>query len=254
MNELDKFLSENQEALNENKETPKDDLYDFSEKTIEEPTKEPEETEEEEDKIPFNKNPKVLKFIEREIAKRLPEIQEVQTAPLYDTQDEDPLTEVLTRIVGNDTPEKLAAIRDFKTAMESRDDRVRQEALNEIQARSDSEKQAEIQAQEEVADALDDIEETFNIDLTKNVALRNGFLDFVGKISPKDRDGNIIAYPDFTESFRTFKEIHKNPSNDRAKELANKSISNNTSINPTPKGVNSFKEMDDWLESMKDQL
>lgn len=138
--------------------------------------------------------------------------------------------------------------------MESRDDRVRQEALNEIQARADSEKQAEVQAQEEVSDALDTIEETFNIDLTKNVALRNGFLDFVGKISPKDRNGDVIAYPDFIEAFRTFKELHKNPSNDRAKELANKSISNNTTINSTPKNINSFDELDNWLETMKGQL
>jgi len=252
-NELDKFLAENKETLDKVIEPEQKELYDFSEKKKPEPEVEVSEIEEETvKKVPFNKDEKLQRYIEKQVSKKLAEYEpKVQTAPLQTTDEVDPLTEVLTRIIGNDTPEKLSAIKDFKKTLEGREERVRQEALNDIQSRVDSEKQAEVQALEEVSNALDDIEDTFNVDLTNNTKLRNGFLDFMGKISPKDANGNIIAYSDFNEAFKTFKEMNKAPSNDRAKDLASKSMSNQTTIKPAEQSVNSFDDFDKWAESLQ---
>ena len=59
--------------------------------------------------LPFHKDPKVQRYIEREIAKRIPE-QNVQE----DSNTEDRTDEVLVRMIGNDTPEKISVIKDFK--------------------------------------------------------------------------------------------------------------------------------------------
>ena len=211
-------------------ESPKEDT-EFAlpeEKVAEEPATEEKETEEE-DKVPFNKNPKVLKFIEREVKRLTSENKpETPTAPLHRTEDEDPLTDVLTRVIGNDTAEKISAIKDFKKALESRDQRVKEDALSEINARADRERQAEIDAQNEVSDALDAIEETFDIDMTSSSAqakkVRGEFLDFVGRVAPKNQNGDIVSYPDFVETYKVFREMNRTPSNDRAKSLASRSI------------------------------
>lgn len=251
--ELNKFLAEAGVDTEKVEEPTEDRLYDFSEKK---PVVEAkvEATEDDEEDVPFHKNPKVLKFIEREIAKRMPEEKpqpEVRPAPL--TEDEDPLSDVLVRLIGNDTPEKLTVIKDFKKAFGSMKDEAKLEALREIEARSEEEQQAEIQAQNEVSEALDDIEDTFNIDITSNAPqakkIRSDFIDFVKRVAPKDAYGDIVSYPDFRSTFEIFKDMNKPQSNDRAKDLANRSISNTTVANTT-QTVDSFSDMDKWLESL----
>lgn len=253
-NELDKFLSGLKEGeIKEN--TPDDNLFDFSEKKPVEQTEEP-KAKEEDKEVPFHENPKVLRFIEKQVAKKLadrtpePKVE----APSQTVDDEDPLTDVLTRVIGNDTAEKINAIKDFKKALESRDERVKQDALQEIQAREDQSRQAELAAENELATALEDIEDTFNVDITtkSDTAVRNrkAFLGFVEEIAPKDSAGNVVSYPDFRKAFEVFQRLNKPASNDRAKELASKSMNQTPSISEA-KSVDSFEEMDKWLETLK---
>lgn len=238
-------------------ETPIEELYDFSEKKPVEQTDET-KVDEETKEVPFHKNPKLTKFIEREVNKRLQDYKPetpVQPAPLKTTDDnEDPLTEVLTRIIGNDTPEKLSAIKDFNKALSGRDEKVKQEALQELYAKESESRQAEIDAQNEVSSALDDIEDEFNVDITSKTPqatkLRSDLLSFIERISPKDKEGNITSYADFKESFKTFKEINKPTPNDRAKTLADRSISNTASVT-TKQTVDSFDEFEKWKESLE---
>jgi hypothetical protein len=255
--ELTKFLEEAGVDTPKVEEPTEERLYDFSEKkaVVEAKADTPED---EEDDVPFHKNPKVIKYIEKREAKLRDEFeqrfnkQEPQVRePL--TEDEDPLSDVLTRIIGNDTPEKLSAIKDFKKALGNMKDEAKLEALREIEARGEEETKAEIQAQNEVSEALDDIEDIFNIDITSNAPqakkMRSDFIDFVKRVAPKDRNGDIVSYPDFKETFSVFKDMNKPQSNDRAKDLANRSISNTTVANNT-QTVDSFSDMDKWLESL----
>lgn len=259
--ELNKFLEEAGIDNETKPEEVKDDrLYDFSEKkpVVEDKTN---TTEDEEEEVPFHKNPKVLKFLEKRESKIREELEsqfksfkpEVQAHSEVD--EEDPLSDVLTRIIGNDTPEKISAIKDFKKALGGMKEEAKLEALREIYAEREEEQQAEIQAQNEVSNALDDIEDTFNIDLTSDSSsakkIRNDFIDFVKRVAPKDNTGEIVSYPDWRETFALFKERYQKPvSNDRAKDIANRSISTNTNAVDTTQVVDSFSDMDKWLESL----
>lgn len=227
-NEVDKFL----EGLNNE---PKDDPFKSeAEDPFAQPAKEEEKEEEVKDEkpLPFHKDPKVQKFIDKEISKRMAENKPSETEQFVrETKSEDdPLTDVLNRIVGNDTPEKLSAIKDFKKALESRDERVKESALRELQAQGQEERQAEADARAELEEGFENIEEEFGVDITSNVPVakktRGEFVDFIKLIAPKDSDGQVREYPDLTESFKLFQGMKKQsvqPS--RAKELASRSMS-----------------------------
>ena len=187
-----------------------------------------------EEKLPYHKDPKVQKFIEREITKHLESIKPTEsekfTKEVNNASEEDSISEVLTRIIGNDTPEKVSAIKDFKKALGGMKEEAKQEALNEIKAREDEGRQAEIEAQEQIESAFEDIEEEFNVDLTSSSPtakkLRSDFVDFIRRIAPKDKDGQVKDYPDFNEAFILFKDMKKeDPTTSRAKDLASRGMS-----------------------------
>lgn len=232
-NELDDFLGD----LKEVEKDPFEATPDVLETTEEEPVVETEEVEEE--KIPYHKDPKVQKFIEKEIEKRMPQVQPTIEKPVEVTPEEDPLVDVLNRVIGNDTPEKIQAIKDFKKALDSRDTNTRAEALKEIDARVNEEKQAEQEAHNELVKGFEDIEDTFKVDITSDKEIaqktRGEFVDFIKRIAPKDADGQVSEYPDLKESFKLFQDIQKGtaqPKPNRAKELANRSSarSNDASV------------------------
>lgn len=196
-----------------------------------------EEAPKDEETLPFNKDPKVQKYIDRQVNKKLDELGRntpaAPTAPYKAAEetDSDPLSDVLTRLIGNDTPEKLSAIRDFKKAIGGMKDEAKVEALQEIQRATQEERDAEVRAQKQLADAFDDIEDTFNVDITSNTPIakktRNEFLEFVTKVAPKDEYGNVTQYPDLQETFDLFHKTRPKatpPSNVRAKEIAARSV------------------------------
>ena len=247
-NEVDEFLSGLKGEQNGDPFAPQSE--DPFENTSE--TKEIEgEKEEDEKPLPFHKDPKVQKFIEKEISKRMEDFKPSETERFREEigDKEDEITDVLTRIIGNDTPEKLSAIKDFKKVIMDREDRGAEKALQAIQAERQEEQEVYKDAENEVEQGFENIEETFGIDLDapQSSKMRNNFIDFVQKISPKDREGNIVEYADFTESFGLFQEMNKKamPSNSRNKELASKSISRGSDASNAPvSGDRSWKAVE----------
>lgn len=246
-NEVDQFLGDLKE---EEKDPFKSEAVD----PLAQPEKEEKKEEEEEEKLPFHKDPKVQRFIEKEIEKRMsgvePRVIEREIAPSTDT---DPLTDVLTRIIGNDTPEKISAIKDFQQALASREERVRQEALDEIDRRVDEEREAEIEATNELVEGFESIEDTFGVDITSNkpsaVATRKEFVDFIQRIAPKDEDGQVVEFPDLEETFRLFQDTKKGaqPSN-RAKELASRSVGRSSDSTVAPQTTDkSWNAVEKWF-------
>ena len=185
--------------------------------------------EEPEEKLPFNKDPKVLRFIEKEISKRLANApqQSEEKRFVEEHKTDDSLGDVLTRIIGNDTAEKQNAIKDFKKELSSLKEQARYEALQEIEDRQSEEKKAEVEAQNELVQGFEDIEETFNVDLTSEKAktLRSDFVDFIKLVAPKDEEGQVAEYPDLQETFKLFQQTRtKSQTPNRAKELASRSM------------------------------
>lgn len=173
--------------------------------------------------IPFNKDPKVQKFIEREINKRMAEFTPAESVK-ETTKENDEVVDALIAVIGNDTPEKRRAVQALRDRLD--------EGTKKITEWENQQKQAEIadrEAEEELASAFDNIEETYDVDISSNAPqakkLRQEFAVFVEKIAPKDKYGDVIDYPDMNSAWETFNEIKKaNAQPNRAKELASRGL------------------------------
>ena len=244
-NEVDEFL----DGLNNE---PQDDVL---EKKSDDPFKKEEVREEvtEEDKpLPFNKDPKVQKYIEKEISKKLESFKPTETerfvkeATTKDEQDE--ILASLTEIVGNDTPQKVSAVNRLRKALAGSEERAVTRAISELENISTREQEAESQAEAEAESELDEgfesIESQFGIDLysPSNTKIKNDFIDFVIRVAPKDSNGEVVEYPDFQETFKLFKDTRK--TNNRAKELSSRSMSRSGDASSVkPKGI-SWSDVD----------
>ena len=250
-NEVDNFLGglDNKE-VSPFEQDKKDPLNDAKEEV---------KKEDEEEKIPFHKDPKVQSFIEREIDKRMRDVPVRETIIREERQSDevDPMTDVLTRIIGNDTPAKVSAIKDFQRALESREDNIREEALREIESRSNEEHEAEVDAQNELISGFEDIEDSFGVDLRSSSkqaqALRSEFVDFIQRIAPKDEYGQVTEFPDLEQTFELFQETKKadTPTNNRAKELAARSSRSTTDAAAVPTSTDkSWRGVEKWLSKL----
>ena len=231
---VQQFLGESGVDKQQFEETPEDPF----------PQEIPEEKGEvvEEKPLPFNKDPKVQKFIEKEISKRLAEFEpkEDKPAPTQAVDDD-----YYVRLIGNDTPEKVAMIKEAIARDERMLQQAEERAFNRLSQAEQEEVKADQEAEEQLANAFENIEENFDVDITSNNALakktRQEFVSFVEKIAPKDRNGDIVDYPDMNSAWETFSEIKKSTATpSRAKELASRSMARSSeapSIKDT-KGLN----------------
>ncbi len=251
-NEVDEFLGSlsnntEQDPFAQSTEDP------FGSETVEVKKEEEATTEE---KLPFHKDPKVQRYIQREIEKATKNVQPV--APVVTkADDEDPADDVLTRIIGNDTNEKVSAIKDFKKVLASVKEEAKLEAKRELEAVREAERQEELNAQRQLNEAFESIEENYNVDLSSNNAqakkTRNEFIEFVQKVAPKDENGDIKDYPDFNATFELFTEMKKssNVSNSRAKELSTRSMARSTDTSAIPQNTDkSWRGVEKWLSGL----
>jgi len=206
-----------------------------------------------EEVLPFHKDPKVKRYIEKELDKRITALQERPIVPQEVITKSDEFKDVIdsfTAIIGNDSPEKVNALNSLQKALAGLDERAVKKAEDKILEIRNREIEAEKRAEKELEDAFDAIEDTFSVDLRSNSKVRKDFLSFAEKIAPKDREGNIIDYPDMLSAWETYESIKRNvPS--RAKELASRSMTRPTGSEvPAQKGVG-WSAVDEYLESLQ---
>ena len=233
-NEVDAFLGDLNQTVDDSVFENKEDVLDG----FDEPQEVTEEVKEDKPE-PFHKNPKFKKLVEqnKELSEKLEQLSERQQF-VKDTasEDSDDLTSVLNRIIGTDSDEKLSAIKDFKKALSGIKDDARNEALEYFKTQQEQAKIAEKQAERQLDEAFESIEESYGVDLTSNAPLarktRADFITFVQRIAPKNSDGEISEYPDFNEAFDVFKSMSKATApkvdNSRAKDIASRSMSRST--------------------------
>lgn len=207
------------------------------------------------EKEPFHKDPKVQRYVQREIAKALEGIKPQGEVETFIREvaggDDEELTDVLTRMIGNDTPEKVAVLKDFKKALGNIEARGAQKAMSQFQAEQQRVAQEDVKAQSALTQGFEDIEDEYGVDITSNTPIakktRNEFIDFVKRIAPKNTQGIVTEFPDFSEAFQVFQETKKadKPTNTRAKELANRGMARSaaTSNDVKPKD-NSWSAVD----------
>lgn len=211
----------------------------------------------EEKPLPFHKDPKVQKYIEKEISERLANFKPEpakEAQPQADTR----MDEVLTRIIGNDTPEKIQGIKDMKDLLTGLTGKAKAEAIAELEARQNEALEADREAERELENAFDNIEESYDVDLTSRnplaVKLRQEFVSYVERIAPKDRNGDIKDYPDMNAAWEDFSERRKLTAQpNRAKELASRSMARSAeagSGTTIPVNKHAFQRSDEFLESL----
>lgn len=247
----DDFLGE----LGTNEQDPfapqaNDDIFseEESKERIVEPTK----------PIPFAKDEKIQRYIERQIERRLkthqPTVQETfkQEVAVGDPD----LVKAFEGIIGNDTPEKVAALKALETSLSRVDERATAKAIERLQQVQSQEAEREeneiAEARDEIEDGFEDIENHYGIELTDRQ--KSAYKEFLLKVEPR---GGYQEYPDFVETFDVFKNYIKahRPSNSQAKTLASRgmerSSSNNETINvPKRDGTKSLWQS---VESMMDK-
>ncbi len=207
--------------------------------------------------LPFHKDPKVQKFIDKQVEKRLEQLE--KSLPKKETIEtskaDDEVNDVLTRLIGNDTPEKVSMVKEFRSILERGTERAKAEALAELDQRQQREVDADREAETELENAFDDIEETYDVDITSNNPLarktRQEFVSFVERIAPKDRDGDIVDYPDMLSAWETYSELKKSTASpSRAKELASRSMARSTEVANKPQERVNWDTVDSFVESL----
>jgi hypothetical protein len=203
-----------------------------------------------EKRIPYFKDEKVQKFIQKEIKKGLEGYKSSeQTFKEEVSQGEPKFISSLEKIIGNDTPEKIQALKDLKEDWSGLSKQARQNALNEIleaQQEQVENEQAELsEAVDELDEGRDEIESHFGKLLTEKQW--DAYKDYLLDIEPK---GGYQEYPDFIKTFDYFRKVNSR-SNATAKTLASRSMERSApaSNQEAPKG-NSWK---DW-EAEKERL
>lgn len=226
--------------LNEVNEVKDDDFKD--EEVFKDEVK---EEEKEEKPIAFHKDPKVQKYVQKQIEKALKDIKPSATEEFIKetaSEESDDLVSAMERIIGNDTPEKVHALKMLKKTVGEMEDKASQKAINALQRERQQEVEAEAEATEELASGFENIEEEFGVDLTSNsaqaVKTRNDFVDFIKLVAPKDKEGQVTDYPDLTRTFEVFQSMKKSEARpNRAKEIASRSMARSSEVSVgVPKG------------------
>ncbi len=206
----------------------------------------------EEKPVPFHKDPKVQKFIDRELERRLKDLKPADSINKEDKNDDD---DYYARLIGNDTPEKVAMIKEAKARDERILEQAEERAFDRLSQREQEELQADQEAEDELANAFESIEEAYDVDISSNSTqakkTRQEFISFVEKIAPK-RNGEIIDFPDMNSAWETFSEIKKSttpPS--RAKDIASRStIRSADTTTKAPERVD-WNKVEEFMDTLK---
>lgn len=128
--------------------------------------------------------------------------------------------ETISRIYGTNTPEAAEATALLAKALGNVEERATKRALESF--RKEQQKQADaVKKEEQTLDSMiEDIEDEFGTTFDANS--KKAFFTQLEKLSPKDRDGNIVAYADHHAVYEEMQSRKPAPNN-RAKELASRS-------------------------------
>lgn len=212
----------------------------------------------EDDRVSFAKDPKIQKYIQKELDKRLKDIKlpEPKESARETIQEADSVLEAFTSIIGNDTPEKKMALDKLARGLTERDERNYKRAVSEVQAIRDREIEKDKKAEQELAQGFEMIEEQYEVDITSNTPqakkTRGEFVDFITKIAPKNSNGEIVYLPDMAQTFALFRDLLKKPSANRAKELASRGLERSGDASNAPISTDkSWASVDKMLANMK---
>ena len=130
----------------------------------------------------------------------------------------------LERIYGNDTPEAQMATEILKKAFTGISKDIEERAYQRLVSEREQAEKAQKEAQAELEGFLDEIEDTYSVQLTEKQ--EKSFFELLSKMSPKDKQGNVTSYADPHAVWEVFQERSTKKTNDnsKAKNLVNRSM------------------------------
>lgn len=139
------------------------------------------------------------------------------------------LPEKWIRMYG-DSPESRQAWALQKEMLDDVAKSTRESTIQEIEDRRKREAEEAAANERFITGELENIEDTFNVDLTSDSPaarkMRREFLQKIEKLSPKDENGSITGFADFEAAWEDYASSRKEekPDNSRNKELAGRSM------------------------------
>ena len=153
------------------------------------------------------------------LAARLEALSEAQKARQESEPDE--WAKSVERIYGTGTPEATEATELLKSALKGVEQQATERALNAFREEQ-AQAAAEVSKEEKNLDVmLEEIEDKTGYEM--DAQTRTGFFQLLEKLSPKDSDGNIIAYADHHAVWEEL-QARRKPADTRAKDLAARSM------------------------------
>lgn len=143
----------------------------------------------------------------------------------------DEVSQKLAELYGTDENGKRAA-QITKTLLESVKFQAKEEALNEVRADQQRSIQEQKQYESFIDSQLEEIEDEYNVDVTSDAPAarkaRREFLEVVQTLSPKDEEGTITGYADFSGAWEMYQlrrsQEKSSETSNRQKELADRSM------------------------------
>jgi len=129
----------------------------------------------------------------------------------------------IERIYGTDSPEATQATELLKNALRGLEESASERAYTRLQEEQRKEREEMKKAEQQIETMLEELEEEHNVDMTSNAQTRTAFLKLMERMSPKDADGNIIAYADHHAVYEMYQSKMQKTEN-RAKELSSRSM------------------------------
>ncbi len=128
----------------------------------------------------------------------------------------------LIRLYG-DTEAGRAAAKLTQGLLEKNKTQAREEAL-ELFQKQQAEANKEVESnKQELETMLEDIEDEFNVDITSDTPAsrkaRQGFYSLLEKMSPKDKEGQVVDFADPIAVWEMY-QLQNKPDNNRAKDLS----------------------------------
>lgn len=227
-NELDQFLSDIQQD-----QTEADILNaPLNPEPEQGEGKEPEQEEQASDEEDDYLKPKTRR--ERRLIKKLQDERESsiflagklearEEAKQYLSDEEADYLKGIERIYGNDSPEAQLATDLLKKAIVGVREDAETRAYERIMSERKNEQAQMQQAESELNSIVEDIEDTFGVELSP--AQERNYFELLQKMSPKDKDGEVISLADPYSVWEVFQErMNQKAPDNRAKSLSSRSM------------------------------
>lgn len=147
------------------------------------------------------------------------------------------------KIYGTNSPEAIEATELLKNALRGVEERATNKALEMFREEQKQERDAVVKEEKTLDSMVEELEDELGV--TIDAPTQKGFFQLLEKLSPKDEDGNVLAYADH---FAVWDELQarkkSSPQPSRAKDLASRAMSR---TGASPKVTSGDEANQRWL-------